>query len=92
MKGGGEASKMATLACTGLDARMMRRAYGYNKTGVREPPEIYSGPATLRDSTSPVEGSRISSQLTASSASPVEVETANSTPSEFAAVERKSAR
>ena len=51
----------------------------------------YSGPATFRASTSPVVGSRISSQLTASSGSPVLVETANNTPSELAAVERKSA-
>ena len=51
----------------------------------------HSGPATFLASTSPVDGSRISSQLTASSGSPVLVETANNTPSELAAVERKSA-
>lgn len=52
--------------------------------------DFYSGPATFLASTSPVVGSRISSQLTASSASPVVVDTANRTPSELAAVDRKS--
>lgn len=51
---------------------------------------VHSGPATFRPSTSPVVGSRISSQLTASSAAPVVSETANSTPSSFEVVERKS--
>lgn len=51
----------------------------------------YSGPATFRPSTSPVPGSRISSQLIASSVAPVLAETAKRTPRALEAVERKSA-
>jgi hypothetical protein len=56
----------------------------------QSPRPPHSGPATFLPSTSPVLGSRISSQLTASKASPDEVETAKRTPSELEAVERKS--
>lgn len=63
----------------------------YNKND-RNKQSRYSGAATFRLSVSPVVGSRISSQLIASSADPVVVDTANNTPRGFAAVERKSAK
>lgn len=51
----------------------------------------HSGPATFLPSSSPELGSLISSQLTASRVAPVVPDTAKRTPSEFCAVERKSA-
>jgi hypothetical protein len=80
-----------------LSRRPVKHAQGTVTTHQRrllKPHQLkpYSGPATFLPSTSPVLGSRISSQLTASSASPVDVETAKRTPREFDAVERKSAR
>lgn len=52
-------------------------------------PGTHSGPATFLPSTSPVPGSLISSQLLASNVAPVLLDTANNTPSELLAVERK---
>lgn len=52
----------------------------------------HSGPATFRGSRSSDDGSLISSHDTASRGSPVVDDTAKRTPSELAAVERKSAR